>query len=340
MKTLLGLLAPCLLLFSSMVWSHAEPISDLRGVSVFRDADLNRLGSGEVLAARGPAMNFNRGLAVESAYVVRLPVPRAVGLHQQFDPTRHPELKVFLQGAIPGRPAPASFERLASAPSNGSVNAFAKATESGPADPAKVQLSPAEAKTFTGGTEVTRGGLPPAVVQFWSRILAQRAQAYASGGINAEPAFEGASGTIRPGEEAGRLLGESGKVQQQFGPIIERSGLRGRGGGVGTYQLFDVDGDGAVSLSAFQSVPVNDGAEAADITYYSSGGFYALLSFYRFWPVTIGGQPASLVWRVDLISSSAFSELRGIERVGSGAAFMRGIQKDDKAIVNEAAGAR
>jgi hypothetical protein len=337
MKTPFGLLA-CCLLFSSVVLSRADPISDLRGVSVFRDADLNRLGSGEVLAARGPAMNFNRGLAVESAYVVRLPVARAIGLHQQFDPARHPELKVFLQGAIPNRPTPASFERLASAPSNGPVNAFAKATENAPADPAKVQLSPAEARTFTGGAEASRGGLPPAVVQFWSRILAQRAQAYASGGINAEPAFEGASGTIRPGEDASRLLSEAPKVQQQFGPVIERSGLRGHGGGGGTYQLFDVDGDGAVSLSAFHSVPVNDGAEAADITYYSSGGFYVLLSFYRFWPVTIGNQPATLIWRIDLISSPAFSELRGIERVGSGAAFMRGIQRDDKAIISDAAG--
>ncbi|MBW0001391.1 MAG: hypothetical protein JO015_20035 [Verrucomicrobia bacterium] len=337
MKTPLGLLACCLFL-SSVAWSHADPVSDLRGASVFRDADLNRLGSGEVLAARGPAMNFNRGLAVESAYAVRLPVPRAIGLHQQFDPTRHAELKVFLQGPIPSRPSPAAFERLASAPSNGSVNAFARATESAPADPAKVQLSPAEAKTFTGGAEASGGGLPAAVVQFWSRILAQRAQAYASGGIGAEPPFEGAGGTIRPGEDASRLLSEAPKVQQQFAPIIERSGLRGRGGANGNFQLFDVDGDGAVSLSAFHSVPVNDGAEAADITYYSSGGFYVLLSFYRFWPVTIGGQPATLVWRVDLISSPAFSELRGIERVGSGAAFMRGIQRDDKAIISDAGG--
>lgn len=339
MKTPLGLLACCLLLLS-VAWSRADPVSDLRAASVFREVDLNRLGSGEVLAARGPAMNFNRGLAVESAYVVRLPVPRAIGLHQQFDPTRHSELKVFLQAQIPSRPSPAAFERLASAPSNGSVSSFAKATENAPADPAKVQLSPAEAKTFAGGAEASRGGLPPAVVQFWSRILTQRAQAYASGGINAEPGFEGAGGTIRPGEDAGRLLSEAPKVQQQFGPIIERSGLRGRGGAAGTYQLFDVDGDGAVSLSAFHSVPVNDGAEAADITYYSSGGFYVLLSFYRFWPVTIGGQPATLVWRVDLISSPAFSELRGIERVGSGAAFMRGIQRNDKAIVSDAGGAR
>jgi hypothetical protein len=178
------------------------------------------------------------------------------------------------------------------------------------------------------------------VVQFWSRILAQRAQAYASGGISAEPAFEGAGGTIRPGEDANRLLSEAAKVRQHFGPVIERSGLRGHGGGSGGYQLFDVDGDGAVSLSAFHSVQVNDGAEAADITYYSSGGFYVLLSFFRFWPVTIGNQPATLVWRADLISSPAFTELRGIERVGSGAAFMRGIQKANKALLSDAGGAR
>jgi len=335
MKMPFALFVPCLFLSLAVV-GQADPITDLRAVSVFRDADLNRLSSGEVLAARGPAMNFNRGLAVESAYLVPLPVARAVGAHQQFDASRHSELKVFVQGDIPGRPAPASFEqRLASAPANGSVTAFARATEGASADPSKVQLSAAEAKTFTGTGESSRG-LPAAVVQFWSRILAQRAQAYASGGLGAEPSFEGASGvTIKPSEEAGRLLSEASNVRQQFGPVIERSGLRGRGGGSGSFQLFDVDGQGAVSLSAFNSVPVSDGAQAANITYYSSGGFYVLLTFLRLWPVTVGNQPATLVWRVDLISSPAFSELRGIERVGSGAAFMRGIQKNDKAFLRD-----
>jgi hypothetical protein len=126
------------------------------------------------------------------------------------------------------------------------------------------------------------------------------------------------------------LLAENGKVRQQFGPVLERSG---RGGT--TWRLFDVDGQAAVSLSAFNSVSTTDGSLAEDATYYSSGGFYVLLTFFRFWPVTINNQPATLVWRVDLISSPAFSELRGIERVGSGAAFMREIQRNVKAFLRD-----
>jgi hypothetical protein len=311
------------------VHTHADGVSDLRSLSVFRDADLNRLGAGDVLAGRGPTMSFNRGLAVETAYVVRAPVPRTVGLHQQWDPSRHPELKVFLQGQVPARPSPANFERLAAAPANGSVNAFANATLSIAADPAKLQVSAAEAKLPQGAGE-TGKGLNGGVVQFWSRVLAQRAQAFASGGIAAVPAFEGSNGPVRPGEDAQRLLAENGKVRQQFGPVLERSG---RGGT--TWRLFDVDGQAAVSLSAFSSVSLNDGALAEDATYYSSGGFYVLLTFLRFWPVTINNEPATLVWRVDMISSPAFSELRGIERVGSGAAFMREIQRSVKAFLRD-----
>jgi hypothetical protein len=45
------------------------------------------------------------------------------------------------------------------------------------------------------------------------------------------------------------------------------------------------------------------------------------------WPVTVGGKPATLVWRVDSISSLSLSDLPAFQRMGSGAAMMRDIQR-------------
>ena len=67
MATVVGLLSP-------LVAVKADPISDLRSLSVFKDADLNKLAGGDVLAAKGPTMSLARGLSVQSAYVVRAPV--------------------------------------------------------------------------------------------------------------------------------------------------------------------------------------------------------------------------------------------------------------------------
>ena len=67
--------------------SKADPITDLRSVSVFKNADLEKMAGGEVLASKGRSMSFARGLSVESAYVFRAPVKTTVDLQQQWNPT-------------------------------------------------------------------------------------------------------------------------------------------------------------------------------------------------------------------------------------------------------------
>src|SRR5947208_520275 len=52
----------------------ADPVAELASFSVFKNIDLAKLASGNVLAARGPTMNFPRGLAIESCYVVQAPL--------------------------------------------------------------------------------------------------------------------------------------------------------------------------------------------------------------------------------------------------------------------------
>ncbi len=152
-----------------LVSVKADPISDLRSLSVFKDADLNKLAGGDILAATGPAMSLARGLSVQSAYVVRAPLKTTVSLQQQWNPLRHPELKVYAQGDFSGRGSPADFQGLASARSNSSVRAFVDATLKLPQDASKIQLSNAEAKAFVPGGS-SDGAMPASVVAFWSKV--------------------------------------------------------------------------------------------------------------------------------------------------------------------------
>jgi hypothetical protein len=324
----IGLLAP-------FVTVKADPISDLRSLSVFKDADLNKLARGDVLASRGPAMSFARGLSVESAYVVRAPVKTTVSLQNQWSPVRHPELKVYAQEDFSGRGSPADFRGLASARSSSSVKAFVDATLKLPQDASKFQLSNAETRAFTPGGS-SEGAMPASVVAFWSKVLAERAQSFASGGLSAQPPYETSGSPVRVDEEVSRLIRESGNVRTFFGSLISSTPIGGgRGGSPASqsWQIFDADGVAAVSLSASYGKPAGDGWQSADLQYYASGAVYAVVTFYQLWPVKVDNQDATLIWRVDITSAGELGELRGVERLGSGAAMMREVQKSVKAFL-------
>src|SRR5260370_2946800 len=75
--------------------ARADPITELRSVSGFKDADLAKLANGDVLASKGPAMSYSRGISVASAYIVQAPVKTTFALQQQWNPILHPEFEVF-----------------------------------------------------------------------------------------------------------------------------------------------------------------------------------------------------------------------------------------------------
>lgn len=321
----------------------ADPITELRSLSVFKNADMAKLEAGDVLASQGPAMRFSRGGWVESAFIVRAPNKTTVGLIQQWSPTRHPELRVYVQGDVPARVTPNDFRNLASAPSNSSVSAFVEATEKLPGDASKLQLSSAEVKQYTSGGSPTGGTIPAPVVEFWSQVLAQRAKSFISGGLAAQPPYQTSGASILAADEVARLLEESGNVRSQFSSLISSTAI---GGGRGSltpslsWQLFHGGGrsgvsPAAVSLDAFYAKPVADGWQTADLGFYSSGGYYAAVTLHQLWPVQVNGSEATLIWRIDLVSSPALAELRGAERLGSGAAMMREIQTNIRAFLRD-----
>jgi hypothetical protein len=334
---LAGALAPTLT-------ANADPITELRSVSVFKNADIAKLAAGDVLASQGPSMRFARGGSTESAFIVRTPVKTTVGVIQQWRPTQHPELRVWVQEDVSTRATPNDFQALASAPSNSSVKAFIDATEKLPGDASKLQLSSAEVKQYTSAGASGSGTIPAPVVAFWSQILAQRAKSFISGGLAAQPPYQTTGSTIVPADEAAHLLEERGSVRSQFSSLISSTPI---GGGRGSltpsfsWQLFHGGARGAVSLAAvsldaFYAKSAGDGWQTADLGFYSSGGYYVALTLHQLWPVQVDGSEATLIWRVDLVSSAALGGLRGAERLGSGAAMMREIQTNVRAFLKDA----
>ena len=293
--------------------AQADPLAEMGAFSAFKGLSIEKLAGTSVKAARGPVMNFPRGLAVESCYIVRKPLAKTVELHQQWTPAKHPELKVYLHGDLPPRPALADFSKLASAPANAAVKSFLSATQ---------KLSAGDATTF------------------WENLLHQRAQAFLSGGLARLPACETGGEAIRPADEIARLLKDAAKVRAQFSALIDATPVGGGKGALAAspyWEMIDVEGEAAVTLGASYAKAGASTWQSVDLQYYASGGFYVLLTFQQMWPVAVGGQDATLVWRGDLISAPSLAKLHGIEKMGSSTAMMRETQKSIEALLGDIA---
>src|SRR4030095_2966017 len=158
----------------------ADPVSELASFSIFDKVDLAQLAKSDVKTAHGPPMKNSRFLAVQSCYVVPGSPAQQMAALRQWNPAQHRELKVFLHSDLPSNPGPANFERLKNAPGNASVRSFVTATEKLSPD---LQISKDEAKRFSAATGGRGGGIPPAVVAFWTDVLIARTKSVVSGGM-------------------------------------------------------------------------------------------------------------------------------------------------------------
>lgn len=330
-------IALSLFLFTAAALPHlmADPVAEIVSFSNFKEVDLKKLAKGDVISASGSTMRFPRGLEVESLFVLPIPVARANDAQQKWDGTRHSELKVYQHVDLPRRPSAQDFQRIASAPHNSSVTKFIAATEKLNPERPELQMSAAEAKAIGKMEGGAKGAMPAGVSAFWSNLLHGRASAFLQGGLAGQPAYAGRSGAVRPADEAAELLRERPAIRKQFSALVATM-TGGAGGNPALYyELFDVEGRAALSLGATYTRTAGESIQSGTVQFYSSEGFFVLLSITQMWPVQIDGKPATLAWRGDLLSSTQLGELRGIERSGASVAMRKEIQKNITAMVKD-----
>lgn len=329
------LLSLFLVVAANVPCAMADPAAEITAFSVFKEVDMKKLAKGDVISASGPTMRFARGLEVESLFILPMPVAKANEAQQKWDSTRHSELKVYQHVELPRRPSAQDFQRIASAPHNSSVGKFSAATEKLNPERPDLQMSAAEAKGAGKFESGGKGAMSAGVAAFWGGLLNGRASAFLSGGLAGQPAYFARDGGVRPSSEASELLRERPSIRKQF-PSLAGGMTGGSGGGASLYyELFDVEGRAAVSLGATFTHAAGESIQSGTVQFYSSDGFYVLLSFSQMWPVQSDGKTATLVWRGDMISSSQLGDLHGAERTGSSIAMRKEIQKNISAMVRD-----
>ena len=130
------------------------------------------------------------------------------------------------------------------------------------------------------------------------------------------------------------VLRQQEKIRKQFASLL--------GGKPEQYwELVEIEEKGVLSLGASYSRATSGGGfQAADVLYYASGGYYAGVTLYQMWPVTVDGKPSTLVWRGDLISSPELAGLRGVERLGSESSMIKDVSKSIRAFRRDTGGSR
>ena len=242
---------------------------------------------------------------------------------------------MWLHGDLSPRSGPGDFQKLTSAPSNGAVRALVAATHKLGSGGTDLQLSKAEIGAFAGTPGADGGAMPEKVANFWSGVLAQRTQAYASGGLGRLAPYENTGEAIRPADEVARLLKDAARIRGQFSALVE--GSKGSLTPTLYWEMVNVEDQAALNLGASYAKPGTNTWQGLDVQFYATSGYCALLSFVQMWPVNVAGQDATLVWRGDLISSTTLASLHGVERMGSSTAMMRETQKFIERFLSDAA---
>jgi hypothetical protein len=256
-------------------------------------------------------------LSVQTVWVSPGSPAQTAAALKSWNPAQHSELKILLHGNG------SDFSRLQQAPDNGAVRALVTATASKSTD---LQISAAEAAKLPAGGTTMAGP----IASFWSSVLSARAAA----GPFGQPPYDHTGQAVRAGDEINGLLRQDGKIQKQFAGLISGKGDQ-------YWELTDIESKGVLTLGAsYNRSGANGTAQAADVLYYASGGFYAGITLYQMWPVDVGGKASTLVWRGDMTSSAEIGDARGMERLGSESAMMKDVSRAVRLFRRDTAGNR
>ena len=144
-RSVSGVVRICSFLCLLALWipnARADPVSELASFSVFDKVNLAQLSKGEYKTVRSGSSGNARYLSVQTAYVAPFPPAELLAKMRSWNPTRYPELKVYLHSD-----SATDFSRLQKAPDNSAVVYLASATAQRSSD---LQLSAAEMKLLPG----------------------------------------------------------------------------------------------------------------------------------------------------------------------------------------------
>jgi hypothetical protein len=301
---------------------RADLNSDL-AFTAFQNVDVNALADGTVLQARGGLLSFARGITSQSLFIIKAAPADVAKKLTTWNPVDHPELQVWAHLFLPAKPTPADFSALASLPDNKSVKFQLDSTANLDPNHPALQVSKEEAQ-FIAATAAQEKDPKALFVKVWGQILSSRIADMFSG-RGASDYDIGSDGTIHPLSEVKSLLHSDARIYGEYQKLLNQTPFKALGGmparllPASLYSdVFDVEGSAAMGTGAIFQAPYGNSIQSLDVEYYTNSGVYVTIEMEQMWPITVGGQAETLVWRDDLVSAPNIAYLHGTERLASG----------------------
>ncbi|MCE0499242.1 MAG: hypothetical protein LV481_14985 [Methylacidiphilales bacterium] len=333
-KSLGLLLAASLVILAPL---HADLNGDL-AFSAFagKPVDIEALAGGQIQQERGNLLDFQRGISVQSLYIIDAAPAEVAHKLLTWTPASHPELKVWMHLSLPAKPTATDFNGLGTLPDNNSVGYLFDATANLDPDSPSLQISKAEAQVITS-LKAQNLDKKTLFVNFWSQILAGRIDNFL-GDRFATANYAISGGDIQPFNEITSLIRSDPKIYADFHPLFSQTPLYASSKLTPAnlyYECFDVENEATLGTGAIYQITNGTAIQSADIEYYLCSGIYADIELEKLWPVSVNGKTETLVWRADLVSTANIAYLHGMERLASISLMLQDVQQGVNAFRSE-----
>ena len=311
-----------------------EPVDTVQRLSGFRQVDVMRLLAGEILTERGTLMDFPNGISAQSCFAVAVPVAEVARRLQIWNPTSHPELKVYAFHPISVPCQPADFAQLQLTSALKPVRWLGEKTLATTPVKSVLDLSQAEAaelsRTLAASTNSQR------VTDGWRKLLAARVVAFQQQGWAGIAPYEMAGKVTSPVAQLRALLHDQVVVAAEFAPVLRKSGLLGEMAEAPVlpfyyWNLFEANHHATLCLGAVYRVEEGARYQVADVEYYVSNDYYTAVTLYEIWPVAGG----TLVWRVDLFAAPMLEYTKGMERLAYEVMMVQEIKQETRCLLDD-----
>jgi hypothetical protein len=316
---------------STEVARAADPLASLKEFSLFKQADLNRLLDGEILAERGSLMNFPNGISAQTCFAVAGSAEDVAKRLQVWDPSPHRELKVYAFHLLHNPCDLADFKSLSFKSSERPVRWLLDKTLATKENKSELNLSRAEAHALTQCLKTSAE--PDKAGDCWAQLLFARASAFQRNGLGGSASYEVAGQTVSPAAQLHSMLLEQLEIAREFLPVLKASGLLPSRDiapppPAHYWSFFEADHHATLNLGAVYLTAVGDHYQAMDEEYYVCGNYYTSATLYEIWPIQVGQRTGALVWRGDFFAAPSLSFTKGTERIAYGAIMLQEIKKE------------
>ncbi|HTS17912.1 MAG TPA: hypothetical protein VMP11_10095 [Verrucomicrobiae bacterium] len=308
-----------------------DPVDAIKSFSDFQQIDLSRVLNGEILSQRGSLMNFPNGISAQTCYAMAVSAEEAAKQLQLWDPSPHPELKVFAFHGLHTPCQPADFQLLDFRSNQSPIRWLLDKTIA--TSPGRSELNLTREETRKLAHCVPKPAELQKVSECWVSLLMARASAFQQKGLDGTMPYEVGGETVSPADQLRKMLLEQIAISHEFLPILKGIGLLGRESTPSLtpfyyWTMFDADWHATISLGAVYLVTVGDHFQLADLEYYVNANYYTSATLYEVWPVQDQGKPAALVWRGDFFAAPTLRFTKGTERIAYGALMLQDIKKE------------